>query len=366
MSLSGDQFLRLLHIMAGDHGVDGAFDAFALPILVRTKLNATLDFIAAPGPHPARTAAVIQWAEDNGRLPELLMGAVELAPDRRELREAADAVMRSIAAADPNPGGPAQKCPYDTVVVGTSPFVDRDSLRGVLRAMANPNGARILSLSGPPCSGKTHTLLLLKAGAARYGYDVAFVDVADLGREGAAPENVIQVALNAMKIKESLTMPGDPQTARTTLTLAMRAQALVSSVYPSARWWLVFDGLDSVGVTQSLVGAVLSLARYLVVNLDNVRVALLGYQGTIAPPADSYAQQETLSAFPPAQLAQCREQLVTYFATTLRARDPSIGDDVVSTVVDTVLQKVAGSGADTFCALKALTREAVRRMLEAP
>lgn len=261
----------------------------------------------------------------------------------------------------------AAPCPYSATTVGSSIFIDRASLRATLRQMVTmPQGPRLLVLTGPSCSGKTHSYLLLQSGCTHYGYEALFTDVAALSLEGGVPEAVVKSVVSRMGIDAAglELRAGDPATARTTGELADLAVGRIRNASAGRKWWLVFDGLDRQSVPPAMVTAVITLAQKLLTDLTNVFVCLLGYDGPVVAPASAYLRHETLTAIGPPELHQERSQIERHLSFVLTTRDPTIGHDIVQLVADSVLRQLPPS--DTLCSLKRLVDEATTRMLASP
>jgi hypothetical protein len=307
---------------------------------------------------------IVSWADARDKLPDVVR-ALHRRPGQRP------SVLHAYWLAFPDELGAASApsalaCPYDASIVAGSLFIDRDSLRATLRMLATTDGGpRLLVVTGPPCSGKTHSYLLLQYGAPRYQYQTAFVDVATVALDGGGPEGLIEHVVSNMGLDVSgLSVPGEPPTARTTSTLAFRAVGLMRKALAEGRWWVVFDSLDRQTIPPATLAAVISFATTLLTNLSNVNVCLLGYKGALVPPTSSYVKREPLAPMAPIGpklIQSVRKQMEEYFSVVLRGRDPTIGPDTVRVVVDRVLQKIPANG-DMLCALQELANETVARM----
>jgi hypothetical protein len=333
--------------------------------LVRVHLGQTLHQLTTWGGGATLNFAIfelVSWADSNDRLPDLVR-ALQAAHPARPTVATAYRLAFPTAPAAALAAVPA--CPYDASIVGTSLFIDRESIRTTLRTIANsPAGPRLLVVTGPACSGKTHSFLLIQGGGSHYQYQTAFIDVGALALEGGGVEAVIQDVVSKMGLDANgLSLPGETATARTTAKLASRAVGLIRNdfIERGTKWWIVFDSLDRETLAPATIAAVVCLASSFVTNLSNVRVCLLGYKGALVPPASAYVRREALLPVGQLELENWRHQMEGYFSVVLRGRDPTIGPDSVTAVVDRVIETIA-AGPDMLCRLQQLADDAVMRM----
>lgn len=111
--LDGQQFEELQNALMS------AFRTYEqLQMLMRTQLNIPLAQIAPPGPLPNVAFQIIEWAEANDRVEDLISGAIKRVPNNPELRRFAVEV--SLVSEE----APTPKGRFESIVLQNSIFED--------------------------------------------------------------------------------------------------------------------------------------------------------------------------------------------------------------------------------------------------
>ena len=140
--------------------------------IVVGRLHARLDDITTPSTVSVAAADVVKWAESQGRTGELLSTAAAFNPKALRLHR--------LLASHGTRIDPSEEDPFDVVLLpGGRPFLGRAELRHFMRDLLTPSpGYRMLSIVGPPGSGKSYTREYLAHVAAATGaFEVGYFNV---------------------------------------------------------------------------------------------------------------------------------------------------------------------------------------------
>lgn len=233
-------------------------------------------------------------AHDGKNLPENVMIAVRNAEAQDwvvELVDAAhgavrdeprfDVLKRQLAYLAPPPGVDHFKV---CRLTGDNTMVDRKALREALRGMHGLLGKRILVVTGPPRSGKTHTLQYISyLREVLDTFRFVFVDLEAYPHRLGTPKLIepIDIAQTLvtklgydMRVPER---PADMQWANWILEFCDAFEPY--AVDDPHRRWIVMDAFDKVVMSQNTLDLVQQLAARIGQSLGRHRLVLLGYEG---------------------------------------------------------------------------------------
>jgi hypothetical protein len=246
---------------------------------------------------PENVMIVVRRAETEGWLVELVEAACAAVPGEPRLH-AVRAALRPIA---PPPG-----VDHFTVVrlTGANVMVDRKALRASIRSIHAPLGKRILVVTGPRKSGKSHTLQYIAyLREVLDNFRFVFVDLEAYPRCVGAPRVIepIDIARTLvsklgcdMKIPEP---PSDMQWANWILEFcdAFEPYALDD---PHRRW-IVIDAFNKVVLSQHSADLVQQLAARIGQSLGRYRLVLLGYDGRLPDTIASHIERQHIEPIDP-------------------------------------------------------------------
>jgi len=170
--------------------------------------------------------------------------------------------------------------PHDAVLLGRTAFVDRSTLRGILRDFTHPSAytTRVLIVSGDGPCGKTYSWEFIRHLAICTG---AIPQRLRLKDAGYTPRQFLDYSFQLLGIdtSEMPKMIDDPQEARIEpVMIWFKGRKLPTIAKPH---WLVIDDLNDESVTKPVREAAYALAYCAEEAKANLWVALLGYNEPI-------------------------------------------------------------------------------------
>jgi len=191
--------------------------------------------------------------------------------------------------------------PFATCFVRNKlPFVNRPSLRKALEALREPDGPRILLLSGPAGAGKTYSAelpLALMAADSAGAFKVYRLDLANETRKDFTARRFIEWLLLKWESPEQI-----PEQYQQISSYATElAVWLLGHMPPQATCWLILDGIDRMTPDPGLITFIQELARE-IANTDHpIRLVLaeFGDQHPLPEEATLMAEPVVLNPLTP-------------------------------------------------------------------
>jgi len=222
-------------------------------------------------------------------------------------------------------------------------MVNRGSLRDALKRLYDRRERRIIVVTDPAQpiaagqrvqTGKSHTRKLIAHLRQERG-DFVLVEVdLEMIRDALAPPKLIMPDAVAASIVRQMglrrallpALPKDQQWARWALDFC---DDFVGVVGPLPRtWWIVIDSFNTVLVPQETQDLIKLLAQRVSDTLGNVRMILLGYNGTFHPTV--CAEEDPVTVFG-------EDELMEFFARAFAERQKEFTEDDVAESVLRVL-----------------------------
>ncbi|SNR44849.1 hypothetical protein EYF88_08320 [Paracoccus sediminis] len=200
--------------------------------------------------------------------------------------------------------------PHMELLLDGAPFVNQQALRHMLLMMTQPNGPRVLQITGERASGKTYSQNLINHVGRRTSAGVFWP--LSIEATTTARDLILELA-EAMRLEPPPTLADAPQdsTAVTRMVRWFKAQDQVLD----KDWWLIFDGFDSPKIDDSVRMLMSGLAQ-IVGNgqPDRVRLFLLAWDKDIAGVPPGRADTQNVLRFDRDDLKGYLDELVAQFA----------------------------------------------------
>ena len=281
---------------------------------------------------------VLSVAADLGKL-RVLVDAI--AKDLGD--EAYPVFARLLAEPQPTPGMDADAYGINMLGGGRNrlAFIDRDDLRTYLRDLAQEDKDRVLVVTGPAQSGKSHTWHLIQhIGGCVVGIQPGLIDLTRWTGQPAGPYDIMELVVNALALTDL--PPCEPHAHpdnQERKLLAWFTGRISRQPEPS---WLVFDGVEHAHLTEAgtrLVNDIADAARNN--QAGKLRVALLAGS---PPSADEYNMVH--EAIQPVGVSELRR----FFVGAAR----QAGEDIDAAALDALLDKLFDGvePADPLCLAK--------------
>ena len=273
---------------------------------------------------------VLQVAAANGRWDALVQALVN-DPERPALRSSFERFLRTGVAAHLAALAGSAADPYAVAMVGPRPHLDRTDLRGFLKQMQEPNGSRVLVVSGVDGCGKSHTWFAISDLAERLGsFTARKVDLSQRAGTPAPLADVMQDVAWAMFSKNAPVFDASAQDdTRISRFVAWIANQCSELPKPA---WLVFDGFVAECATtdaQKLVTAIAMAADRL--EIPQLRVTVLGFSGRSGPDVLSYALRD--QPRPPSE-----EDVHRFFRAVALRSGVTVDDEGIGVLVEQLLE----------------------------
>lgn len=271
-------------------------------ILVAPPVETALARVVVAGTLDSEYFQLVQAANEEGWIDRLLEGL-----------RAADGVNPALKAMIVGFAGlrpPASVPPYMELLLDGTPFVNQHPLRHALASMTQPNGPKVLQVTGQRSSGKTYSQYLIAHVGRRMGAEVYLAPAIEATT--TAREVVEDVAMN-MDIGTPPLAVDAPQDS-TAVTRMVRWLAAEGRKL-TRDWWLVFDGFDGQQVDDSVLMLMHGLAQTVGLGQpDRIRLFLLAWDRAISGPPPGRVFEQHLLAFERSHVKEFLDDLVRQFA----------------------------------------------------
>jgi hypothetical protein len=282
---------------------------------LRFELNRRLDVVSAPGNLEYVVFHVLDTAEREGWLRELLdmfrngnyPAVREIAerilvahisvPGGSAASESGEASLNISASGDDPAAGPgeipASADPYLRYMIGQQhPFIDRSVLRVHLKDLLSESLSRVLVITGDRPCGKSYTWFFVRQPELLADITPVLVDLSEWANPSAPIEVMSSVALQ-LGLKE----PAVDEHAQGATKARLLRDWLVGQLQQhdrDGRWLLVFDSLDHAGQRDETLQLIEFLAGAAIrQRLTGLRVILLGYANRLpVDPLESVLTEE--------------------------------------------------------------------------
>lgn len=211
-------------------------------------------------------------------------------------------------------------------------FIDRESFRGYLRELDDPNGKRFVLVNGPSGSGKTYCFYLVETLAKVRGFEYCFVEMAKNTPSTYYMEKLATTLARDLKLPDAQLLPEK-------LTVEEKwaeelGRWLVDRLLQQQekRFWIVLDGFDNSELPK---GTKLLLA-YLVDAIDkrlpNVRLLLLDYSKRSLPRElwPPIAREDALAEL-------TRAQVESFVRRVFEEKQLELNDQLIHDTVDKMM-----------------------------
>lgn len=250
--------------------------------------------------------------------------------------------------------------PYGVAMVGAIPLIDRTELRRFLRQMHQPDGSRVLVVSGSDGCGKSHTWFAISHLAERLGAFSA--RSVDLSQRAGGPAELDEVMdLVASRLFAGAPAPVGDRMAQDDTRINRFVGWLTSATDSFTRpVWLVFDGFVPECASPSALKLVTAIARAVDrQELPKLRVTVLGFAGRAGPDVLSYALRDT-PAHPKT------DDLRRFFRTFAERQQTIIDDDGIDVLMAQLVDDQTDLAALGMGELSRRAYDLARAVLEAP
>jgi hypothetical protein len=328
--LTGDEVAKLHAALIS------AFPTFDhLEMMVRFYFEESLATILSNSDRSVSSAVfeLIRWAESEGRVPELLRGALQGNPTNQVLVAVCSLLLLAIAQRQPSKHYQPPN-PYGTSLIpGGRPFLGRRELRHALAQLSQPRAEGILVVNGPARSGKSYSIELI-----RYvthwddKFLVAAVDVKWQSSGQIGPDELLRgIALQLGFRLDNF--PG--QRSQSSRWVRELADWFNGEVRQSGKTcWIVLDGFDHPDIPMETLELIHRLMLQAIRGSENLRLILLQYSENQLPPdVRGNVLTESISAV-------TRADLEEFFTNILAHSDTQYSPSDIAPLVDEMLAKV--------------------------
>lgn len=288
---------------------NGLLDAFPAPgplniIMGQPPIEMPLARIASTGSTRDDYFKVVTVANAEGWIGRLLDGLRAALPSTSPLIPIIDGFAGLRAPSDV----PA----HLALLLDGAPFVNQQSLRGVLHEMTQTDGPKVLQITGAPISGKTYSQFLIDHVArsvnARRNVSLPF-EATTTARE------VIEDLARQMRLGTLPTYADAPQD--TTAVTRMVRDFAIAATDLKEDWWLIFDGFDTQRIDDSVVTLMHGLGQAIGMGqLAHVRLFLLAWNPnrSISGPPPGRVTDHAVRLFERDEVKDYLDDLVSQFA----------------------------------------------------
>jgi hypothetical protein len=277
--------------------ISGAYNLGSLRMMLH-QINRRLEDYTTDAPFPERVTVLAGAAQDQGWLDDLVRAAIELCPEN-ELLLRLEADYRPVAEA-------AAADPYDAYVLRAGrPFVNRKGLRAALRALASPDGSRVLVVDGPAESGKTYSVQLLLHVAGHPKKGGFWVHSFDLANPAGRTADQLAYDIVSKMGGERDKMPPQGLVSAERWAEHLTDWVAIEIVRLGKPRYLVFDSFSKAKVDGPTQELITRLAQRAESDLqDYLRVLLLSYAAVLPPDINDYVQRESVTPFGPSDMVE--------------------------------------------------------------
>jgi Effector-associated domain 1 len=363
MTVAGVGVLRLegRQLLLVRNAVIASYDPALLEQDLRFELNRRLDEITAPDNLSNVTFHVLDTAEREGWLRELL---VMFKNGRYPgVREVATRVLAQLDQA-PKAGGAPQppatapgngsavsgSDPFLSHLVGQQPFIDRTVLHKHLEDLISDSASRVLVITGERPCGKSYTWFYVRQPELLGGITPVLVDLS----EWADPSHPVEV-MSSIALQLGLTEPTIDEHAQGAAQAQRLRDWLVGQLQPlehgGRRWLLVFDSLDHPAQRDDTLQLIEFVAGAAIrQRVAGLRVILLGYANRLPiSPLEAVLEEEIHDIGKP--------ELRDFFLLLAQHAGLTISDQAVDLAVNAVLSLLPDEREGRLCQLQKTVRE---------
>lgn len=198
------------------------------------------------------------------------------------------------------------------------PFVNRPSLRRALEGLREPNGPRILLLSGPAGAGKTYSAelpLALMAADSAGAFKVYRLDLANETRKDFTARRFIEWLL--LKWESSEQIPEQYQQISSYATEL--AVWLLGHMPPKTTCWIILDGIDRITPGTGLIPFIQELAREIANTDQPIRLVLAEFGDQHPLPEEAALMTEPVALQP----LTCDDVIQYFFKPVYESKFPA-------------------------------------------
>ena len=339
--LTGHELAQLHHALLS------AYSSYAsLAQMVFFECGVSLrDITPEQEPIGAVVFNLIVRAQADGWIDRLVAGAQRDRPNNPEL----------AALAAPPSAVESGAAPVEAILLpGGRPFLNRQGLRWALRELLRTDGSRVLVVNGPPGSGKSYSLALVRYLAAVLNFPVAWVDLQAEVWPGYTPADLAS-ALGRQMGADPGSMPtvqGSPGRWVHQLGDWLTAEA----AREDGRWWFVLDGADQTDLPRETHDLIQYLAHQVAAAAFSLRLVLLGYEEPLPLGIEERVLRDNIGPIGQADLWH-------FFARLFAQEGLEYAPEAVEAAVDAVLQAVPESHPERPLLLSRAVTQAVSLLL---
>ena len=278
MELTGQERLDLLA------GLTSAFTGYEeLLRMANVALNVNLNTLTSHnGTLNDAASQLINWCDANGRLDDLLDGALRQNSGNADLNTIVKRLRETLrmrrsanwyVAADPT---------QTALLHQRQVIIDRRRLRTAVTDLATDQGYRLLGIHGDPVSGKSYSLQYIMYQCGRLNHiRVASIDLRDISSTQFGPDDLARQIALQMSVPVETIPTQQAQAAKWVQELG--AWVVGQAQRSDLPWWIVLDGFDAPELpveTKDLIQEIMARAAG---NATKLRIVLLSYKEEMAP-----------------------------------------------------------------------------------
>lgn len=190
--------------------------------------------------------------------------------------------------------------PYEELVIGRRPFVNRRVFRLNLKEFLGGGTLSFLFVRGPRSSGRSYLVRLIDHVLANEGISLVFVDLLRASLEDAVDQIATRMLLDRTQLRD----PGAQASAQAK-GVAWEIQRRGREFLPADRWCLVFDHYDRGEADPTLRQFVDTLAENLALpRVSGVWVVVLGHDGPLPAGTTDHSIEDSIDAIGKADIQQ--------------------------------------------------------------
>ncbi|MGD8792116.1 MAG: effector-associated domain EAD1-containing protein [Anaerolineae bacterium] len=277
MKLTGKQIEDLTEALLA------AYNQSRLAMMLQMRLNKRLDVITAPGDLQAVVFDLIGVAEMEGWTYDLIREAHDWVPGNALLADFVASLPPQLLQPATQAPDPFQRCfLYD---MENMAFVNRIQFRNALESLDTPGGARVVTVDGPPDSGKSYSFLFVSyLSEARGNFEPIWVDLTETPSASYGPDDLARRIALQMGVNPE-TDPLPEKRASDPRWVIELCDWLVGQVRRGdTTWWIVLDGILQVELPDETLHFVRGLAQRAALTEPQLRLVLLSYRSELLPP----------------------------------------------------------------------------------
>jgi hypothetical protein len=306
-----------------------------LEMMVRFDFEESLATITSNSDRSVSSAVfeLIRWAESEGRVPELLRGALQRNPTNQVLAAVCSLLLLAIAQRQPSKHYQPADVYGTSLIPGGRPFIGRRLLRNALARLNRPRAEGILVVNGPPRSGKSYSLELISYVTQWRGTSLlAAVDVKSQASGHIGPAQLLR------NLAVQLRFPLDNfprQHSQSSRWVRELADWFNREVRQSGKTcWIVLDGFDHQDIPLETLELIYRLMLQASRGSESLRLILLQYSENQLPfDVKGNVLTESISAV-------TRADLEEFFTDILAHSDTQYSPSDIAPLVDEMLAKV--------------------------